>query len=180
MIKSYLLALGEFGFDDDGILAANWDYYYIGWILFLCATLLNFVVMCNLLISIFSRVHEEFTPIKIWKGIELYGRLTQDMYTINKGSAESKAMVDADTNDKSLLFRAIMKPPSASDAKSIFVDDVDEEEAEIEKEKANARVQNLLDIVEKLRENLDAKTKHEDAKVNKMKNTIKKINQKFM
>jgi len=64
LIRAYLLALGEFGLDDEGILEANYTYGYVGWLIFLLATLINFIIMCNLLISIFSRTHEKFTEVK--------------------------------------------------------------------------------------------------------------------
>jgi len=63
VISSYLLALGEFGFDDDGVMDANFGYLGVGWILFFMTTLLNFVVMCNLLITIFSGLHEIYLPL---------------------------------------------------------------------------------------------------------------------
>lgn len=63
-ILSYLLSLGEFGFDDDGVMRANYDYLGVGWAIFTFATLINFVIMCNLLISIFSGVHDVFSAVK--------------------------------------------------------------------------------------------------------------------
>jgi hypothetical protein len=63
-ILSYLLSLGEFSFDDDGVLRANYDYLGVGWAIFTFATLVNFVIMCNLLISIFSGVHDVFHEVK--------------------------------------------------------------------------------------------------------------------
>jgi len=60
IIRMCLLALGEFQFDDDGILDANYNYMFCGWALFILATVFNFVIMTNLLISIFSRVYENY------------------------------------------------------------------------------------------------------------------------
>ena len=48
---SYFIALGEF--DLDGY--DNW-----GWLLFIMATVINCIIMLNLLISIFSKVHDDF------------------------------------------------------------------------------------------------------------------------
>ena len=66
LIRAYLLALGEFGLDDVGILEANYTYGYICWLIFLLATLINFIIMCNLLISIFS--HSVTRPMILTSG----------------------------------------------------------------------------------------------------------------
>ena len=82
VIKSYLLALGEFSFDDDGVMRENFDYMAIGWILFFAATIVNFVVMCNLLISIFSTVQEDFSMVAEQEATRSFACLTKDMHQI--------------------------------------------------------------------------------------------------
>jgi hypothetical protein len=82
VINSYLLALGEFSFDDDGVMQDNYGYLSIGWILFFASTLLNFVIMCNLLISIFSSVQEIYAEIAEEEATRQFANLTKDMHQL--------------------------------------------------------------------------------------------------
>ena len=51
-VRSYLLALGEFNLDDEGVLSDNYFYFNAGWIIFVFATLFNMIIMMNLLIAL--------------------------------------------------------------------------------------------------------------------------------
>jgi len=68
-----LLSLGEFDLD-------GYDKY--GWILFIIATIVNCIVMLNLLISIFSQVHDDFQTIKHLQQTKSIQELSLDSYEI--------------------------------------------------------------------------------------------------
>ena len=61
---SYLLTLGEFDYDDDRKLLYNYYPGFVGALLFLFTTFINLIVMLNLLVAIFGKVHNDFQILK--------------------------------------------------------------------------------------------------------------------
>jgi hypothetical protein len=57
---SYLLTLGEFDYNDDAKLLDNYYPGVVGALLFLFTTFINLIVMLNLLVAIFGKVHGDF------------------------------------------------------------------------------------------------------------------------
>lgn len=81
LIFSYLLTLGEFSTDANDTL---------GWIIFFTASLLSQLIMLNLLVAIFSVVHDDVTAAKPKHVISAYVDLLSDAQGIKKDILRQK------------------------------------------------------------------------------------------
>jgi len=92
-------------------MKTNYNYRWVGWILFTMASLANFVVICNLLISIFSAVYDVFAVVKEEEACRTYAALTLDMHQITRvlcpGATEEA------NQDHKLLIRVRIAPDEA-------------------------------------------------------------------
>jgi uncharacterized membrane protein len=95
--SAVLTILGEF---DDKIPVAG---DYLGMILFFMSTLFNMIVMMNLLVAIFSEVHDTFQEQRHMQRIKQYSILVQDIREI-LDFVECKPEDNEDENIKMLFF----------------------------------------------------------------------------
>lgn len=105
----YLLWMGEFNFNDDGREQDAYSLYYIGWALFIAATIFLFVIMLNLLVAIYGSVTGKFFLIKHYEAKRSLASLVQDTYGIFKTNGYSKEYLEKRNIDISLLFYARQK-----------------------------------------------------------------------
>jgi len=81
LTHAYLLTLGEFDYDDDRQLIKGY-YVGIGALIFLIATFVNLIVMLNLLVAIFSKVHDDFQERKHEQSAFQYVQIIHMTYQI--------------------------------------------------------------------------------------------------